>query len=354
MLDHHGVLDPNPIADSAYEQNAVSGPLMDHSQVSSAMSSGTISSEWGGYPPGTLPSSEHSYENPYLTPYSAGTEPYPASTFVKTIDLPPMPIFSTYNDHAPPRPRSSPSAFGPNGGDFVWPNPLGIKHAQTEDYSTSSGYSNGPAPPVRSHSPYFGNFGVSEINAPQPRKSYPAIAPNPMGVFEKSSLKRSRTEETSPEAPQKRRKSSCSMTTPELGEEDQLLMRLKEEENLPWKDIAARFQSDLGKSYQVPALQMRFKRLRERIRPWTDVDINALRMAHEYWEKNKFDIISAKMVDFGALEKWPAKLCAKKWQEINPTYDSYMAHPGTTPAFSQMSTPIESAGGYMPPFLHMQ
>ncbi|KAI9692588.1 MAG: hypothetical protein M1822_006819 [Bathelium mastoideum] len=353
MLDHHGVLDPNPIVDTAYEHNAVSGPLMDHGQVSSAMSSGTLSSEW--YPPGTLPSSETSYENAYLTPYSSsGTEPYPPSTFVKPLDLPPMPIFSTYDGQIPPRPRSSPSTFGPNGGDIVWPgNPLGIKHVNNEDFSASPGYSNGAALPVRSQSPYFGNFGVSEISAPQPRKSYPPIAPNPMGVFEKSSsIKRSRTEEASPEAPPKRRKSSCSMTTPELGEEDQLLMRLKEEENLPWKDIAARFQSDLGKSYQVPALQMRFKRLRERIRPWTDVDINALRMAHEYWEKNKFEIISAKMTEYGAAEKWPAKLCARKWSDINPTYDSYMTHSGTTPAFSQMSTPIEGPGGYVPPFLH--
>ena len=91
------------------------------------------------------------------------------------------------------------------------------------------------------------------------------------------------------------------MTTPELGEEDQLLMRLKEDENLPWKDIAARFLSELGKTYQVPALQMRFKRLRERIRPWTDVDINALRMAHEHWEKNKFEIISQKVSNFTGL-----------------------------------------------------
>ena len=53
MLDH-GVLDPNPIADAAYEHNAVSGPLMDHGQIPSAMSSGTISSEWGSYPHGTV------------------------------------------------------------------------------------------------------------------------------------------------------------------------------------------------------------------------------------------------------------------------------------------------------------
>ena len=62
----------------------------------------------------------------------------------------------------------------------------------------------------------------------------------------------------------------------ELNEEEQLLLKLKEEENLPWKDIAVRFQSDLGKSYQVPALQMRFKRLRERMRTWTDTDVSSL------------------------------------------------------------------------------
>jgi hypothetical protein len=64
---------------------------------------------------------------------------------------------------------------------------------------------------------------------------------------------------------------------------------------MPWKDIAARFQTDLGKSYQIPALQMRLKRLRERMRVWTDTDVRALRMAHEYWVQNKFDIIAQKV-----------------------------------------------------------
>ena len=60
------------------------------------------------------------------------------------------------------------------------------------------------------------------------------------------------------------------------------------------------------------------------------------------------------MTEFGNSEKWPAKLCQKKWHEITPTYDSYVAHAGTTPAFSSMSTPIEGPTGYMPPFLtHM-
>ena len=81
----------------------------------------------------------------------------------------------------------------------------------------------------------------------------------------------------------------------ELGEEDRLLIQLKDEESMPWKDIAARFQSDLGKSYQIPALQMRLKRLRERMRVWTDTDVRALRAAHDYWVQSKFDIISQKV-----------------------------------------------------------
>jgi hypothetical protein len=83
----------------------------------------------------------------------------------------------------------------------------------------------------------------------------------------------------------------------ELGEEDQLLIKLKDEECMPWKDIAARFQSEMGKTYQIPALQMRLKRLRERMRVWTETDVRALRMAHEYWVQSKFDIISQKVTN---------------------------------------------------------
>ncbi|KAF2458378.1 hypothetical protein BDY21DRAFT_284661 [Lineolata rhizophorae] len=152
----------------------------------------------------------------------------------------------------------------------------------------------------------------------------------------------------------KRRKRSASTTIPtELGEEDRLLLRLKDEENLPWKDIAARFQTDLGKTYQVPALQMRFKRLRERLRVWTDDDVAALRHAHEYWEKNKFEIISAKvslqMTEYGASDKWSARHCHRKWQEMNPGVDPYatqlqistaaaQAAAQATPAFTNMSS----------------
>ena len=55
-------------------------------------------------------------------------------------------------------------------------------------------------------------------------------------------------------------------------EEDILLLKLKEKENLPWRVIAVRFQTGMGKFYEMSALQMRYKRLRERIRALTRTD----------------------------------------------------------------------------------
>ena len=108
--------------------------------------------------------------------------------------------------------------------------------------------------------------------------------------------KRSRDDdETSEQSKRRKRSDSNTTASVELGEEDKLLIQLKDEESMPWKDIAARFQSDLGKSYQIPALQMRLKRLRERMRIWTETDVRALQMAHEYWVQSKFDIISQKV-----------------------------------------------------------
>ena len=90
-----------------------------------------------------------------------------------------------------------------------------------------------------------------------------------------NALKRAREDEEYSDYGHKKRKRAPSQSGPvELNEEEQLLLKLKEEENLPWKDIAVRFQTDLGKSYQVPALQMRFKRLKERMRTWTDTDVS--------------------------------------------------------------------------------
>lgn len=89
--------------------------------------------------------------------------------------------------------------------------------------------------------------------------------------------------------------SSPGLSSAALGLEDSLLLKWRDEETLSWKMVAAKFQHELGRTYNVPALQMRLKRLRERLRAWVEVDVTALRLAHEYWEKKRWDIVADKV-----------------------------------------------------------
>ena len=266
----------------------------------------------------------------------------------------PVPDFSS----GPSKTRCSPSTFGQNVEDvFFAANPLGIKQESAEDATLISS----PRFTPRATSPYFGSFGVSQVH-PRTRKPE-AVTTAPEASFntQTHALKRSRDDDDVADSLPKRRKRATSNTTQtELSEEESLLLKLKDEENLPWKDIAMRFQTDVGKTYQVPALQMRLKRLRERMRVWTERDVSDLPKSsyeeensspsrptgrrartslstlgavpirhhlhqglspllcsnHTQTEKDGAD--TKQMLDFGATERWPAKYCARKWEELHP------------------------------------
>ena len=200
--------------------------------------------------------------------------PYP-----QTRIQPPPIITSPLSGHvmAYPRPKSSPSTFGPNVEDLLFPeNPFRMRG---DDGYPNPAYSISPVPlATKASSPfqYSAEYPASSNPSASPNnRSVPVpIAPDPIGLRQMNALKRMREDEEYSDFGQKKRKRASSQAGPvELNEEEQLLLRLKEEENLPWKDIAIRFQTELGKSYQVPALQMRFKRLRERMRSWTETDV---------------------------------------------------------------------------------
>lgn len=116
----------------------------------------------------------------------------------------------------------------------------------------------------------------------------------------------------------------------DLSDEERLLVQLKQDQNLPWKEIAKEFENKFGRPFQVPALQMRYKRLRERLRRWTNEDIAALEAAYDYWESNKFEIIANKMLDFGVQDRWPARYCERKWEYLHP--DAAKSDTGTVTA----------------------
>ncbi|TKX23384.1 hypothetical protein C1H76_4452 [Elsinoe australis] len=315
----------------------------------------TLTNSWA------YPSQPLAYSDPYIGPYvttadeqpgftapstSAGTTPAPHaasahgspwSTYSRppphpevshgyTTLPPPLSMVPSHFQNRPissldNRPRSSPSTFGPSADSINWPDPrnaLGLHYPFNEQGSTlSSNFTPPTYPPLPSilGNEVFASPSPPEIKQPQPRRQYPTLAPNPAGL----TTKRSRDDEDeSLDANGKRRKRTCSIAGADLSEDDRLLVSLKEEEGLPWKDIAARFGSHHGKTFQVAALQMRYKRLREKFRVWQGEDVEALKLAHEYWEKYKWDIISSKMLDFGIQERWPSKHCARKWAKINP------------------------------------
>lgn len=59
----------------------------------------------------------------------------------------------------------------------------------------------------------------------------------------------------------------------EMTPEEQILMQLTEQKNLPWKEVAIRFKEQTGKMMKIPALQMKKKRLVERLRVWTPSEV---------------------------------------------------------------------------------
>ncbi|KAI9892571.1 MAG: hypothetical protein M1814_001260 [Vezdaea aestivalis] len=271
-----------------------------------------------------LPSTYGAYNDPYMTP--------------------PMPFVNDPNQlsvsHASPppdfsRPRSSSGIYA-HDPEFVFPSGgLRIHNAGVDDISFPPSPYKTAESPLPVHTPAFTTGSsidfspqLAAISTPRPLSRTPSIrshpvpiAPNPAGVYKNRALTNKRArDDDSPEMSIKRRRRSTTPLPPsvELNAEERLLLKLKDEESLAWKEIAARFSSELNKPSQVPALQMRYKRLREKMRVWTDKDINALMEAREYWEKQKWEIISNRMVDNGIDEKWPAKYCLRKWESMHP------------------------------------
>ena len=263
-------------------------------------------------------SKQYVYNDPYMTPYPSSTvesQQWPTYARASVPDIstagyslqqqnshPQYAQAQAFPQHFkdPSRPRSSPSTFGPSAESFVWPvtsSGLGI-------YNTST--AGQPTPPVTSTFPptvfqypieeqyTSSTASPPEIRHPQPRRSYTSIAPNPSSV-PKGKRQREDDERTETSSSTKRRKRTSSVASADMSEDDRYLVQLKEDENLPWKDIATRFHTDKGKNFQVAALQMRYKRLREKYRVWEEQDLNALRLAYEYWDKYKWEIISAKV-----------------------------------------------------------
>ncbi|KAI9849398.1 MAG: hypothetical protein M1838_000171 [Thelocarpon superellum] len=282
-------------------------------------------------------------DDTYLTPQltSADTASFPATPATNR----PRSSAGFYNQDVEGigrRRSQSAGYYTPHLDDLTYHQAgLGIKHESPQTLSFAPlDFAKGPAGSAAPPNHFFGSLPVPDMSYAAPRLAPVPIAPNPAGGQKLGSLKRGREDETSADVAAKRtRRSSVNTNNLELTEEERLLLQLKDEMNLPWKDIALRFQVELGKNHQVPALQMRYKRLRERLRVWTEVDVQALQQARDYWEKFKWDIIALKMLDFGCSEKWPAKYCIRKWEELHPDADMSKERAGSDHGTPELLTP---------------
>lgn len=102
----------------------------------------------------------------------------------------------------------------------------------------------------------------------------------------------------------------------DINEEEKLLLELSRGKT-PWKEVAAKFGRITGQTKRVAALQMRKKRLLERLR------LKALKLAHEDHEKGKWASISKGMLKHGTQERWSQEAVQKKWNEMYPDQSSF-------------------------------
>jgi hypothetical protein len=59
-----------------------------------------------------------------------------------------------------------------------------------------------------------------------------------------------------------------------LTDEDKLLLYCKEEVPMPWKSVANRFAEEFNRDFNVATLQMRYHRLRKRIKNWSQAEVS--------------------------------------------------------------------------------
>ncbi|OBT70091.1 hypothetical protein VE03_00630 [Pseudogymnoascus sp. 23342-1-I1] len=105
-----------------------------------------------------------------------------------------------------------------------------------------------------------------------------------------------------------------------MTEEEEFLMHLRNgrEPKPDWKTTVEAFNKHTGKEFKIPALQMRYSRLKERQRVWSEKDITALTRSKAEFEKTKWENVATGMLKFDCEIKWSGRACQQKYAELNP------------------------------------
>ncbi|KAI5801663.1 hypothetical protein DFH27DRAFT_557488 [Peziza echinospora] len=101
----------------------------------------------------------------------------------------------------------------------------------------------------------------------------------------------------------------------QLDEFDRLLVELREIKGLSWLSCKQEFKN-LGRDIQVPALQMRFTRLKDRFSTWDPEDLHKLEIAKELVEarisRGRNGWIADELKNLGASKDYSAAECEAK------------------------------------------
>ncbi|KAH7403290.1 hypothetical protein BKA64DRAFT_445102 [Cadophora sp. MPI-SDFR-AT-0126] len=104
----------------------------------------------------------------------------------------------------------------------------------------------------------------------------------------------------------------------EITDQERILLQLSVRDQLPWLALRDKFNAMFpGKQMQAAALQMKKKRLVEKLQEWTDVEKRALELSVEK-NKGKWVNVAKDMKRFGAKLKWSSEACQKQWEDMRP------------------------------------
>ncbi|ANB11358.1 hypothetical protein AWJ20_4164 [Sugiyamaella lignohabitans] len=120
-------------------------------------------------------------------------------------------------------------------------------------------------------------------------------------------------------------------------EDDELLIMLKEERKLTWKQIAEHFDGRTAGSLQVRYCT---KLKRPKTPSWSEEDLNTLKDAVHEYESQKWGVVSEKLGN-----KYPADICRDKYRQ-SLKKDNHSARP-TTPRINNSQPPTSHSSGGM-------
>ncbi|KAL1963703.1 hypothetical protein VTN77DRAFT_7907 [Rasamsonia byssochlamydoides] len=170
-------------------------------------------------------------------------------------------------------------------------------------------------------------------STPPTRYSPVRILPHPAGLQRLEQERRqSQGMESAQREQQRPRASGRGRRDPQAEEEDAYVESLRQQ-NLSWKVVAEMFRERFNKESTEARLQMRMLRRRKSAATWQEADIPLLLEAHEYWQKEKYKIIAAKLQELGATRTYTEQQCESQLRMLltGATEEETAIPPSQTP-----------------------